>query len=82
MRILKMKILAYIAKGKIITEQQRAEKLRKKKQQIKHMKPGSARAIKEGLLMHKSPMEVMKEEYDRRKYNREKKYDNQCNKKR
>ena len=60
-----------IQKGQQITEQKKAEKLRKQKQKITDMKPGSITTIRKGLLTHASPLDVMKEEYNRRKYERE-----------
>jgi len=38
-------------RGRIITEQQRAEKLRRKSNKISSMKPGAHRAIVEGIAM-------------------------------
>ena len=38
------------------------------------MKPGARRAITEGIAMHKSPLDVMREEHSRRKYERQQKY--------
>lgn len=58
-------------KGKEVTEQQRAEKLRQKRKKLTNMKPGASKAIKEGLMLRSGPMEVMKKEYDRRKYERQ-----------
>jgi hypothetical protein len=61
-------------RGRIITEQQRAEKLRRKSNKISSMKPGAHRAIVEGIAMKQKPWEVAGYEYSRRKYEREKKY--------
>jgi len=58
----------------IKSEQQRAERLRRKNKKIKTMKDGARKAITEGLIQRKTPMQVMKDEYVRRKYEREKKY--------
>ena len=60
-----------IQKGQQITEQKKAEKLRKQKQKISDMKPGSITAIRKGLMTKANPLDVMKEEYARRKYERE-----------
>jgi hypothetical protein len=38
------------------------------------MKPSARRAIIEGITLKKHPLDVMKEEYDRRKFEREQKY--------
>jgi DNA-binding transcriptional regulator YiaG len=54
-------------------EQKHAEKLRHKHQRIVDMKPGAVKAIREGLAMHKKPLQVMKDEYERRKTEREQK---------
>lgn len=55
-----------VQKGRMISEQERAERIRKKKKQIKDMKPGAVKTIREGLMYRKSVLQVMKEEYDRR----------------
>ena len=52
----------------------RAEKLRKKINKVVNLKPGARRAMHEGLMARKSPVDVMKEEYSRRKYERKQKY--------
>ena len=54
-----------------ITEQVKAEKLRKKQNRLKDAKPGAITAIRSGLVTHANPLDVMKEEYERRKYERE-----------
>lgn len=61
-------------RGKERTKQKEAEKLRKKSKRMKNMKPGAKKAIVEGLAMKKKPWEVAKDEYERRKFEREKKY--------
>jgi len=66
----KQKMLDQMQRGREVTEQMKAEKKRKKIHKFKHMKPGAKRAITEGLILRKNPMSVMREEYDRRKYNR------------
>lgn len=58
----------------MVTEQMRAEKLRKRGERLANMKPGARRAITEGIIARKNPMDVMKEEYERRKYERQQKY--------
>lgn len=60
-------------RGRERTEQMKAERLRKKMDNLLHMKPGARQAIVHGLAMKKHPMEVMKEEYSRRKFEREQK---------
>jgi len=54
--------------------QLRDERKRKKQNKIKNMKPGARRTISEGIATKKNPWSVMKEEYSRRKYEREQKY--------
>ena len=63
-------------KGREITEQKRAEKLRAKKKKIENMKPGAISDITTGLALKQSPMTVMKNAYTRRKYDREQKRKN------
>jgi len=58
-------------RGKKITEQMKAEKLRKKMNRLQDAKPGAVTAIRQGLVTKASPWDVMKEEYNRRKYERE-----------
>ncbi len=70
----KKELLEQFERGKQVTEQMRAEKLRKHHQRIVDMKPGAGRAIVEGLSMRKKPLDVMREEYERRKRFREEKY--------
>jgi len=67
----KTKMQKQIQKGREITEQQRAEKLRKRQRKIQNRKPGAVKAISEGLLNRSKVTEVMRKEYDRRKYERE-----------
>ena len=55
------------------TEQQKAEKLRKKQNKMVNMKPGARKAIIEGVALKKNPLDVMKDEYERRKYERKQK---------
>ena len=66
-------------RGRERTEQERAEKLRKKVTKIQNAKPGAVTAVRKGLLTKASPLDVMKEEYSRRKYEREKKYHSKGN---
>lgn len=70
----KQQMLEQIQRGKERTEQQRAEKLRKKHERITTMKPGARKAITEGLAMKKKPWEVARDEYERRKQARKEKY--------
>ena len=63
-----------IMDAKVESEIIRAKKLRKKMQRICEMKPGARRAILEGLNTHKNVLDVMKDEYKRRKEVRDEKY--------
>ena len=60
-------------RGKNVTEQMKAEKLRKKLNKRMNMKPGARKAISDGLANRDSPMNVMRKEYQRRKELRKKK---------
>lgn len=60
-------------RGREVTEQMKAEKLRKKINKQLDMKPGARQAIVHGMALKKSPMDVMREEYERRRYEREQK---------
>ena len=70
----KKDLQAQYHRGIEVTEQMRAEKLRKKINKVVNLKPGARRAMHEGLMARKSPVDVMKEEYSRRKYERKQKY--------
>ena len=61
-------------RGKDVTMQMKAERIRKRNRRIADMKPGARRAITEGLVMKKSIGDVFSEELERRRINREKKY--------
>ena len=60
-------------RGRVVTEQMRADRKRKKMDNLIHMKPGARQAIVHGMMMKKNPMNVMKEEYSRRRYERKQK---------
>jgi len=66
----KRKMEVQIKRGKERTEQMKAEKQRRKLDNVLHMQPGARKTIKEGVLMKKKPLDVMKEEYYRRKQKR------------
>jgi len=74
-RLLKKKqeMLDQMQRGRERTEQMRAEKLRRKANRLSSMKPGARRAIIEGVAMKKKPLDVMREEYSRRRFERENK---------
>lgn len=65
---------AKIEKGKEVTQQMKAEKLRKKMNKLADTKPGAVTTMRKGIMAKQSPIDVMKEEYSRRKYKREKKF--------
>ena len=65
---------ATIQKGKEVTLQMKAEKLRKKMNKLQDAKPGTVTTMRKGIMTKQSPIDVMKEEYGRRKYEREQKY--------
>jgi hypothetical protein len=62
---------AQIQKGIMVSEQMNAEKLRRKQEKAKYLEPGTVRY---GLAFKQSPTEVMRMAYDKRKMDREKKY--------
>lgn len=70
----KKKMLDQMQRGREVTQQQKAERMRKKSNKYQDMKPGARKAIHDGLVMKQTPWEVMKAENSRRKYEREKKY--------
>lgn len=67
----KQKVLDQMQRGREVTEQMKAARLRCKSDKLFNMKPGAHKAIVEGLKLRKTPMQVMKDEYDRRKLERE-----------
>lgn len=62
-----------VQRGREITEQMKAERIRKKQNRLINAKPGAITAIRSGLVTHANPLDVMREEYDRRKYERKNK---------
>ena len=60
-------------RGKKITEQMKAERLRKKQNSLIDAKPGAVTTIRRGLFTRANPLDVMKEEYARRKHERDNK---------
>lgn len=66
----KQKMQEQMQRGRERTQQQKAEKLRKKINKTIDMKPGAKKAILEGLMMNKTPKEVMKDELHRRRMER------------
>jgi len=52
----------------------KARRQKKKINKVANMKPGARKAISEGLIGNKKPLQVMKEEYQRRKDERERRY--------
>lgn len=69
----KRKMLAQMERGRVVTEQMKADRKRKRMNNLIHMKPGAKQAITHGLMMKKNPLDVMKEEHSRRRYEREQK---------
>ena len=72
----KKSMLDQMQRGRVVTEQMRAERLRKKINKRIDMKPGVRQAIVHGLAMKKHPMDVMKGELSRRRFEREQKKKN------
>lgn len=70
----KKELIDQYIRGKVVSEQIRAEKLRKHHQKIVDMKPGAKKAIVEGLNLHKSVWDVAHDEWLRRKQVRDEKY--------
>ena len=56
-----------------------SKRQRRKLKKIQQSKPSAVRTIREGLATRSSPLRVMKQEYNRRKYEREKKYNRKSN---
>jgi len=69
----KQKMLEQLDCGRERSLQMEDERRRKKANKVANMKPGARRAIYEGLIARKGPLDVMKEEYVRRKYGRQQK---------
>jgi len=62
-----------VQRGREITEQKRAENMRKKINRIQDAKPSAITTMRRGFMTKANPIEVMREEYDRRKQERESK---------
>ena len=60
-----------VQRGREISDQMKADKLRKKQNRLMDAKPGAITTIKRGLATKANPVDIMKEEYGRRKYERE-----------
>ena len=58
---------AEVEKGREITLQQQAERKRKKLRKAMERKPGAVKALQDGMIYHRHPLDVMKDEWDRRK---------------
>ena len=69
----KKKMQEQMQRGRVKSEQLRAERLRKKRKRLTDMKPGTLKAMRSGMAMKKKPFQIMQEEYERRKTNRESK---------
>lgn len=69
----KADLQAQYQRGIEVTEQMKAEKLRKRKEKLGNLKPGAISSIRVGLAARSGPLDVMKGEYSRRKYERKKK---------
>ena len=65
---------AKIEKGKEVTQQMKAEKLRKKMNKLADAKPSAVTAIRQGLATKSSVKDVMQQEFERRKYERNQKH--------
>jgi len=63
-----------VQRGREVTEQKRAERLRKRQERQLNRKEGAVKVISDGVITRANPLDVMKQEYHRRKYEREKKY--------
>ena len=59
-------------RGRQRTLEIQVKKESRRQKKLMEMKPGARRAITEGIIAKRSPLDVMKDEYQRRKYEREK----------
>lgn len=66
----KQKLKEQYQRGKIVTEQIRAERLRKKKHKMGNYEPGM---IRYGLAVKQNPIDLMKDAYERRQHKRKEK---------
>lgn len=66
----KQELQAQYNRGKIVTEQMRADKLRRKMEQRKYMEPGT---IRYGLATKQNPLDLMKDVKSRREQKRKEK---------
>lgn len=62
-----------VERGREVTLQMQAERQRKRLHKMQNMDEGAVKAIMTGLQSKETPLSVMKQEYHRRKYERERK---------
>ena len=72
----KKKLSDQMERGREVSIQKRDKRRRKKIDKLTNMKPGARQAIAHGMAMKKHPLDVMKEEYSRRRKEREKRKEN------
>ena len=63
----KKKLEERIQRGRIVTEQMKAEKLRKNSEKVKYLEPGT---IRYGLVYRQGVADLMRDAYERRKSKR------------
>jgi hypothetical protein len=63
----KKKLEERIQRGRVVTEQMKAEKLRKKSEKIRYLEPGT---IRYGLVHRQGVTDLMRDAYERRKSKR------------
>ena len=74
LELMKIGMQDKIHHGRMVSEQMRAESLRKKNEKLLNGKPSAVNTIRKHLLMRSTnPFEVAKDEYIRRKYERKNK---------
>lgn len=64
----KKKLQDQMQRGRVVTEQMKAEKYRKKAEKMKYLEPGT---IRYGLVHRQGVLDLMKDAYERRKNKRE-----------
>jgi len=67
------KYKAQMQRGKEVSQQMKDKKQRDKLKKAMDRKPGAIKAITDGIVLKKTPWQVMRDEYNRRKFERENK---------
>lgn len=66
----KQEMQEQMERGRTRTVELQIERRQRRQKKLLERKPGAVKAITEGLVLKKNPLEVMRDEYHRRRYER------------